>query len=220
MRDVTIPVVEIARLVFVEIFRNVSAGANATASLSCCDINEWEVWNSSWWMIGFSIVAGGYVDHPSHSAFCIPHSALLTPSLTEALTNDPVRFSMIVVCLAFFKLAILARQYFGNRKAKVSVGLVVLVIVCIGNLLRTFYLVVDPAASRKIIPLPWVYILWSGSFPFTVIASLTITFYWLELITRTKLVVVSSFMNRLLWPFIGASAFVLILELTSSYVVS
>lgn len=61
MSDLKIPVVEIIRREADELVANLTAGVNLTAFLTCCDFNPWDDWNRSGWMMGYSIIVGGYV---------------------------------------------------------------------------------------------------------------------------------------------------------------
>lgn len=60
-RDLKIPVVEIIRRLADPLLANLTAGAQLSATLTCCDVNPWDDWNRSGWMMGFSVLVGGCV---------------------------------------------------------------------------------------------------------------------------------------------------------------
>eukprot|EP01122_Echinamoeba_exundans_P015990 TRINITY_DN7979_c0_g1_i1.p1 TRINITY_DN7979_c0_g1~~TRINITY_DN7979_c0_g1_i1.p1 ORF type:complete len:269 (-),score=15.17 TRINITY_DN7979_c0_g1_i1:15-821(-) len=117
----------------------------------------------------------------------------------------------MVFIISFAKIALFLRF-----QRKIHVGLIILLLVCIGNLIRALVNVTDPIGTRRIIPNPWQFIFLTLHLPFSTIATLAITLFWLELVTREGKVAVSNFLHRLLWPFVVAGFLLVALELSTS----
>jgi hypothetical protein len=171
-----------------------------SATITCCDANPWEEWNSSGWMWGFSVIVGGYVFPPESNV-----------SLLRYLTLRVLRYALYVFLFALYKFAWLIKV-----RPQFNVSAVTLALVMVGNCIRAITNVTDPILSRKTFPNPSEYVLLTVTWPFTTIATLCITFYWLEIIKLNKKVQVSSFLNKLFWPFIVAGTVLITIELASS----
>jgi hypothetical protein len=82
-------------------------------------------------------------------------------------------FSTFVFVYSFAKLLTFIRY-----KTPRNVGFLLLVLITIGNLIRTIYVVVDPVISRKTISNPAASIMLTVHLPFSVVSTLAVTMCW------------------------------------------
>jgi hypothetical protein len=96
-------------------------------------------------------------------------------------------------------------------------------LICISEILsitlRFVYVAVDPFFTRRIFNYTAGQILKTISFPLGIVTSLLLMYYWHVLLT-SKRISVSSFMKKLLWPFVTLAAVLLLLDFASNVVQS
>jgi hypothetical protein len=140
-------------------------------------------------------------------------------SITE--NHIDVAFSIIIgggaawcVGLAIYKLAL-----FSRIRGKFTKGIpqTCLALHLVANLLRLIYMTVDPLGFRRI----WTYyadnVLYTITYPITIVASLLMSLYWVEAMTSASLVVYPG-LKKMKTPFIIFSIALGVLEIVSDVI--
>eukprot|EP01122_Echinamoeba_exundans_P015228 TRINITY_DN7133_c0_g1_i1.p1 TRINITY_DN7133_c0_g1~~TRINITY_DN7133_c0_g1_i1.p1 ORF type:complete len:558 (+),score=65.63 TRINITY_DN7133_c0_g1_i1:155-1675(+) len=96
-----------------------------------------------------------------------------------------------------------------------NIAQICLSIELICNLYRMIYFALDPIYAGRLFLAYQAHMMLTISWPFTIITTLLITLYWLELLTKNR-VLVPTFLSFLKWPFLGVSLFMVALELGTS----
>jgi hypothetical protein len=118
-----------------------------------------------------------------------------------------------MLTFAIYKLVFFVRRGLGTE----NIGTSVLSFEIVANALRFIAVTVDPCQSRKVFPFLLNNILYTIHWPFVIVSTLLITFYWFELIKKTKqLGKVRNFLQKLRIPFWIIFAVLLALDLISS----
>jgi hypothetical protein len=96
-----------------------------------------------------------------------------------------------------------------------NIAQICLLIELIANMFRLIYLSLDPIYAGRIFLAHQAHMMITISWPLTIITTLLITLYWLELLTQNR-VRVPGFLSSLRWPFVGVSLLMVALELATS----
>jgi hypothetical protein len=118
-------------------------------------------------------------------------------------------YSVVTVAIAFHKLIDFTRAKHSMRV--VDIPSTCLAFHIIADTLRFIYVSVDPLGWRQIASYYYTDTFYTLSFPFTIIGSLLMCFYWLEAMTDSA-IHVEPFLNKLKLPFYLVCAFLLVWE--------
>eukprot|EP01125_Pyxidicula_operculata_P004858 TRINITY_DN1809_c1_g1_i3.p1 TRINITY_DN1809_c1_g1~~TRINITY_DN1809_c1_g1_i3.p1 ORF type:complete len:386 (-),score=28.22 TRINITY_DN1809_c1_g1_i3:80-1237(-) len=125
-----------------------------------------------------------------------------------------VSFSLLIYALSK------TYGYYQNRGAQLNTGFVFLLIESFCNLERFFFFLIDPMFTHQVLPHVAISVMYTFTYPFSLITSLLITLTWLEILKSAKNLAGASaratFLKTSRYPFLVLSIILIVLEIVSS----